>query len=158
MLDNFYNDLEAAKVAEAIALEQLQAYYDYWTLEDVSQVRECRYLGDIKATDFNGSTYYIEVKDDSRIHETQNILCEEENYIHETDSFIKGNMSCKGDIYAIVSQPERKIYLLDYAKLREIYKKGNFKVIPHAQQTTYCYLLELCRAKQWGALIDIIEY
>ena len=158
MLNQFYNDLEKAKVAEAIALEQLQAYYDYWILEDVSDVRECRYLGDIKATDTFGATYYIEVKDDSRIAETKKILCEEENYIKETDSYIKGNMSCQGDLYAIVSQPERKIYLLDYAKLREIYKKGEFKVIPHAQQITYCYLLELCRAKQWGALIDILEY
>ena len=103
MLTNFYKDLEEAKIAEAIALEQLQAYYDYWILEDVSNVKECRYLGDIKATDFSGSTYYIEVKDDSRIADTKNILCEEENYINETNSFIKGNMSCKGDIYAIVS-------------------------------------------------------
>ena len=51
MLTNFYTDLEKAKIAEAIALEQLQAYYDYWTLEDVSNVKECRYLGDIKATE-----------------------------------------------------------------------------------------------------------
>jgi hypothetical protein len=67
-------------------------------------------------------------------------------------------MSCKGDIYCIVSQPERKLYILDYKRLREIYKKGEFKVIPHTQQTTYCYLLELCRAKQWGALINTINY
>lgn len=56
MLTDFYNDLEKAKIAEAIALEQLQAYYDYWTLEDISDIKEYRYLGDIKATDFCGST------------------------------------------------------------------------------------------------------
>ena len=50
MLTNFKKDLEEAKAAEAIALEQLQAYSDYWKLEDVSNIKECRYLGDIKAT------------------------------------------------------------------------------------------------------------
>ena len=158
MLTNFYNDLEQAKIAERIALEVLQSYSDYWSLEDVSNIKECRYLGDIKATLPTGAVQYIEVKDDSRIADTKNILCEEENYIKDTNSYIKGNMSCKGDLYAIVSQQERKIYLLDYARLREIYKKGQYKVIPHTQQITYCYLLELCRAKQWGALIDIITY
>ena len=147
MLSNFNRDLEEGKEAEQIALEVLTNYSDYWTLEDVAAVKECRYLGDIKATTPTGAVKYIEVKNDKRIAETQNILCEEENYIKDSNRFIKGNMSCKGDYYAIVSQSERKIYILDYVKLREIYKKGEFKVIPHAQQITYCYLLELCRAK-----------
>ena len=159
MLTEFKNDLAEGKEAERIALEALAAFNSSWTLEDVSDVRECRYLGDIKATHIpTGKVQYIEVKNDKCIATTQNILCEEENYINETNSFIRGNMSGKGDIYAIVSQQERKIYLLDYKILRQIYKKGQYKVIPHAQQTTYCYLLELCRAKQWGALINILEY
>lgn len=159
MLSNFKADLEEGKEAERIALEVLTNFASSWTLEDVSEVRECRYLGDIKATHKpTGKVQYIEVKNDKCIGTTKNILCEEENYIKETNSYIKGNMSCKGDIYAIVSQQERKIYLLDYKILRQIYKKGEFKVIPHLQQITYCYLLELCRAKQWGALIDIINY
>ena len=159
MLTNFYRDLEEGKEAEQIALQVLSNLYSSWQLEDVSDIKECRYLGDIKATHLpTGKVQYIEVKNDKVIGNTKNILCEEENYIKETNSYIKGNMSGKGDIYAIVSQPERKIYILDYKVLREIYKKGEFKVIPHTQQITYCYLLELCRAKQWGALIDIVNY
>lgn len=158
MLTNFNRDLEEGREAELIALEVLTNYSDYWSLEDVAAVKECRYLGDIKATLPTGAVKYIEVKNDKRIADTKHILCEEENYIKDSNRFIKGNMSCNGDYYAIVSQSERKIYLLDYARLREIYKRGDYKVIPHTQQITYCYLLELCRAKQWGALLDIINY
>ena len=158
MLSNFKADLEKAKTAEKIALEALQAYSDSWSLEDVSNDRNCFYLGDIKATLSTGQVQYIEVKDDSRIADTHNILCEEECYIKDGDYYIKGNMSSQGDIYCIVSQAERKIYLLDYAKLREIYKKGEFKAIPHPQQITYCYLLGLYIAKRYGALLDIIDY
>lgn len=159
MLTNFNRDLEDGREAELIALEVLKDYDSSWILEDVADVKECRYKGDIKITHKpTGKVQYIEVKNDKRIAETQNILCEEENYIKDSNSYIKGNMSCKGDYYAIVSQSERKIYLLDYKVLRQIYKKGTYKVIPHTQQITYCYLLELCRAKQWGALLDIINY
>lgn len=158
MLDNFFTDLNNAKGAEKIALEVLSSYYEGWELEDVSSYRDCFYLGDIKATTTTGAIQYIEVKDDSRIADTKNILCEEENYIAESGCYIDGNMKNNTDLYAIVSQTERKIYLLDFKRLKEIYKRGTYKVIPHAQQTTYCYLLELCRAKQWGALIDVISY
>jgi hypothetical protein len=50
MLTEFKNDLAEGKEAERIALEALAAFNSSWTLEDVSDVRECRYLGDIKAT------------------------------------------------------------------------------------------------------------
>ena len=158
MLTNFFTDLEKAKGAEQIALEVLSGYYGGWSIEDVSNDKLCYYKGDLKATTTTGAIKYIEVKDDSRIADTKNILCEEFNYIKDADRMIKGNMFSAGDLYAVVSQSERKIYLLDYAKLREIYTKGQYKIINHAQQVTYCYLLELCRAKQWGALIDTISY
>lgn len=50
MLTNFYKDLEEGKEAERIALEVLANFACSWSLEDVSEVKECRYLGDIKAT------------------------------------------------------------------------------------------------------------
>ena len=103
MIARFKADLEAAKKAEHIALEELSRYYDGWELEDVSNERSCFYLGDLKATTTTGAVYYIEVKDDSRIADTKHILCEEENYIKDTNSFVKGSMHNKGDIYCIVS-------------------------------------------------------
>lgn len=158
MLNEFWTDLEAAKAAERIALEELSKYYDGWSLEDVSEDRSCYYLGDLKATSATGAVNYIEVKDDSVIYKTKNVLCEDEVYYKEGGYFGQGNMHNGGDLYCIVSQPERKIYLIDYARLREIYKKGEFKMINHPKQYSNCYLLELCRVKQWGALIDVIKY
>ena len=158
MLKNFKRDLERGKAAEQLVLEVLNDYYEGWEVESVSDDRSCFYKGDLKATYTTGTVCYIEVKDDSRIADTKKILCEEEVYIKETDCTIAGNMSGSGDLYVIVSQQERKLYILDYKRLREIYRKGDFKIINHPQQLSYCYLLELCRAKQFGALLTVLNY
>ena len=59
----------------------------------------------------------IEVKNDSCIASSGNILCEEENYIKADNRMIKGNMYCDSDIFCIVSQQARKIYVLDFKRL-----------------------------------------
>jgi len=105
MLTEFKTDLAKAKTAEQIVLAALSNYSSYWTLEDISEDRSCYYLGDIKATYAGtGVVQYIEVKDDSRIHETKNILCEEENYLKDDGRYIKGNMHCESDIFCVVSE------------------------------------------------------
>ena len=62
------------------------------------------------------------------------------------------------DIYTVVSEPERKIYVIDFKILKEIYKKGEFKRINHYAQFTDAYLLSLGMIKKYGGLIDTIEY
>jgi hypothetical protein len=99
------------------------------------------------------------VKDDSRIADTQNILCEEEVYYKENGRFVKGNMYSDYDIYAVVSKKENTIYFFDFSKLKEIYKRfGTYKRINHPEQYSECYLLEMCRAKYFKALIAKIKY
>lgn len=158
MLKDFFNDLENAKQAELLVRDTLAALTTDYTFFAVGDVKEYRYKGDIKAVDKAGNEIFIEVKDDSRIADTGNILCEEENYIKDGDYYIKGNMCCDSDIYCIVSQQERLIYVLDFKILKSIYKMGQYQIIHHSQQNTHCYLLELCRAKQYGALITKIKY
>lgn len=160
MLTDFKRDLAEAKKAEEIALVTISALTDRYTLEDVSNQREFYYKGDIKAISKEvGVEFYIEVKDDSRIADTGRVLCEEEVYIKDTDRYIKGNMYCNTDIYCIVSQKERKIYILNFQKLKEIYKEfGEYKEIPHKEQITYCYLLDLCWCSKYGALMHKINY
>ena len=60
------------------------------------------------------------------------------------------------DIYTIVSESERKIYVLDFKELKRIYRRGEFKQINHPAQITYCYLLPLGLAKK--AMIEVIDY
>ena len=115
-------------------------------------------MGDIKAIDKSGKEIYIEVKNDSRIADTGNVVCEEEVYYKERDYIGKGNMFCDNDIFAVVSQSEHKIYVIDYKILQANYRKGEYKEIVHSQQTSYCYLLPLTEIKKLGGLIAIVDY
>ena len=157
MLKGFKEDLANAKDAEKIVREVFTSLTDKYQFEDVSEDRSCYYKGDIKAVSVsNNECIYIEVKDDSRIAETGNILCEVEVYYKECDYYGKGNMECDYDIYTIVSKQERKIYVLDFKELKRIHKWGTFREIDHPAQTTYCYLLPLGMAK--SAIIEVIDF
>jgi hypothetical protein len=103
MLKDFFSDMENAKQAELLVRDTLAALTKDYTFVAIGDVKEYRYKGDIKAIDAAGNELFIEVKDDSRIADTGNILCEEENYIKDGDYYIKGNMHCDSDIYCIVS-------------------------------------------------------
>ena len=109
MILNFYSDLAKAKGAENIVRETFSQLASGYTFEDCSNDKECYYRGDIRAIAPDGREIYIEVKDDSRIHETHNVLCEYEVYYKESDYYGKGNMKSNYDIYCVVSQQERKI-------------------------------------------------
>lgn len=67
--------------------------------------------------------YYIEVKNDSRIGKSENVLCEERVYIKDTDYYEPGNMSGECDIYCVVAEDTREIYFIDFKVMKEIYKR-----------------------------------
>lgn len=157
MLSNFKADLAAAKEAEQIVKEAIAAA-GYQVL-DVSDDPQSYHKGDLLITSPTGEQRYVEVKDDSRIADTRNILCEEEVYYKESGRLVLGNMHSDYDIYAVVSKKENLIYFFDFSKLKEIYKRfGTYKTINHPEQYSNCYLLEMCRARQFGALIAKINY
>lgn len=160
MRQQFNKDLEKAKTAEKLALEVFTSLATGYSFEDVSNDRQHWHDGDIKATNLTtGKVTFLEIKDDSRIAETQNVLCEEENYYKECDYFGKGSMHYNYQIYCVVSQAERKIYIIDFSVLKSIYKKvGEFKLIKHAAQDSYVYLVPISRLKEAGGMIDIIKY
>lgn len=158
MVSNFWIDLENAKSAERLVREKLQELLPDYLIEDVSNERQYFYKGDLRATDLeSGDTIFIEVKKDSRIAETQNVLCEYEVFYNDS-GFKKGNMYSDYDIYTIVSEDERKIYVLDFDILQANYKSGKHKIIKHFDQTTYCYLMPLAQLKAMGALIAEVTY
>lgn len=158
MLEQFFADLEAAKPAEQLVLNTLSSLATDWRFDDVSDLVEFRYKGDIKATSDNGQIYYLEVKNDSRIADTKNILCEYANYIKDKSKFIKGNMKANYDYYCIVSEQQRKIYIIDFSILQAHYTEGKHKIIYHYDQDTYCYLLPLERLESLGGLLYTIDY
>lgn len=158
-MSQFQKDLAQAKYAEQLVREIFEALTTDYAFEDVSNDREYFYQGDIKATAWeDGREILIEVKDDSRIHQTHNVLCEDEVYYKDCDYYQKGNMHNKCDIYVVVSQADQKIYVIDFKILQNNYKRGEYRVIEHPTQASYCYLCGLAAIKSWGALIDVIEY
>lgn len=158
MLVNFKTDLVKGHRAEQIVKEVFTSLTDKYTFTDVSNNPSCYHKGDLLATAADGRQIFIEVKNDEVIHKTKNVLCEDEVYYKEADYYNKGNMYSDYDIYTVVSEPERKIYVIDFKILKEIYKKGEFKRINHYAQFTDAYLLSLGMIKKYGGLIDTIEY
>ena len=156
---NFLSDLDKAREAEDLVCNLFSKMTDEYLFENVGDQREYFHRGDIKAIHKgSGREIFIEVKDDSRIHETKNILCEEEVYFKDNDYWGKGCMHSEYDIYVIVSRVSNKIFVLDFKKLQHFYKDGEFKVVDHASQTTYCYLYPLGDAAARGALITAFGY
>lgn len=158
MLKDFFKDLALAKPAEQQVLNTLSSLAPNYIFDDVSNIKEYRYKGDIRATAADGTVYFLEVKNDSRIADTGNVLCEYENYIKDGGYFIKGNMQSDYDFYCIVSEQQRKIYIIDFTILKANYTKGKHKVIPHYDQDTYCYLLPLLELKKLGGLVTVLDY
>lgn len=116
--------------------------------------------GDLIVTLPTGEKRFIEVKNDSRIADTHNILCEEEVYYKEKGYFAPGFMYRDYDIYAVVSEKNKTIYFFDFAKLKEIYKNYwiDYKKLDYKDQYSNCYFVEMCRAKQFGAFIAKVNY
>lgn len=155
MIKEFWGDLARGRVAEHKVLDTLSSLGTEYKFEFVGDQREYFHKGDIKAIAPDGREIFIDVKNDSRIHETRNVLCEEENYFKDTNTYDKGNMYSSYDVLAVVSQREQKIYFIDFHTLQKNYKKGEYKMIEHPSQTCFCYLCSLGMIKKWGGLLGV---
>ena len=158
MLSNFHKDLEKGKIAESIVREVFASLTSDYRFEDVSNDFRYFYMGDIKAVSAEGKEIFIEVKNDSRIHQTGNILCEDEVYYKQHGYYSNGNMHCKTDIFVVVSIATNKIYVIDFKVLKNHYREGRFLEIDYPQQSSLVYLLPISRVKQLGGLIAEIDY
>lgn len=158
MISTFYNDLEKAQKAEQLVLNVFSGLTDKYNFFAVGDQREYFHKGDIIAEAANGKEHFIEVKDDSCIGRTHNVLCEEEVFYNSIGDFIPGNMYSDYEIYCVVSQSTRKIYVIDFKVLKRIYHKGKYAAIQHKEQTTYCYLVPLAMIQKEGGMIAEIDY
>ena len=158
MVKDFWSDLAQARKSEELVREVFASLTDEYTFIDVGSDRQYFKKGDIKAIRKDGKEVFIEVKCDSRIADTQNLLCEEENYYYDTGEWIKGNFYSDYEIYCVVSKAERKIYVMDFSKLKAHYKSGQYKCIRHYDQDCYCYLCPLACVRKWGAMIQEVSF
>ena len=158
MVSNFWSDLAQAHKAETLVQRVFAGLTKEYKFYDVSSEREYFNKGDIIAIGADGRKVFIEVKNDSRIAQTQNLLCEEENYFYNPGEWKKGNFYSDYQIYCVHSAQDQKIYVMDFAKLKAHYKSGKFKCIKHFDQDCYCYLCPLDDVRAWGAMIAEVEY
>ena len=131
MVASFGDDLKLAHSAEDTVREELSKLTKDYTFYDVSGNREYYHKGDIKAVAADGKEFFLEVKCDSRIAETHNLLCEEEVLYFDSGELKKGNFYSDYEIYCVLSKEERKIYIMDFSKLKAHYKSGKYKTIKH---------------------------
>ena len=158
MVKEFYKDLAQAKNAEKLVRDVFSSLtFDYQFI-DVSEQREYYKKGDIKAVDKDGKEIMIEVKNDSRIAETHNVLCEEQVFYYDICDVVKGNFYNDYEIYCVVSQEERKIYVMDFSILKKYYKRFPYQEIKHSDQITYCYLFALSAVRKLGGMIAEVDF
>ena len=62
------------------------------------------------------------------------------------------------DIYAVVSQEERKIYFIDFSILKQIYRRFELKEIHHPAQTTIGYLVPIGNIRSHNGLLGEVAY
>ena len=186
MFNKFKTDLNNAKEAEKIVREVLQCMTDNYCFTDVSDAKECWHLGDIEVNhsycaycdrydinhmydsdcnqlsyeefEFNNSNYFIDVKDDKRIGDTGNILCEERVYYRKYCELVEGFMYSHYDYLAVVSKKEKRIYILDFHLLQKHYRQGRKIRLSYTEQWSDVYLYSLDKAKENGILLVTIEY
>lgn len=155
---DFWIDLNNARSAEQIVKDTFSTLTEEYSFYNVANEREYFHKGDIKAVGADGSEHFIEVKNDGRIADTQNLLCEESNYFFDTGATAKGNFYSDYEIYTVVSQAEQKIYVMDFKKLQAHYKSGRYKEVYHPEQISCFYLCPLDDVRAWGAMIAEVNY
>lgn len=158
MVANFYRDLEKAQKAEILVRDVFAGLTADYTFTAVGDERKYYHKGDILAVGADGQEHFIEVKDDSCIGRTQNVLCEEEVFYNSIGDFVKGNMYSDYEIYCVVSQDTRKIYVIDFKVLKRIYHKGRYTDMPHKDQMSFVYLVPVAMIKKENGLIAEIDY
>lgn len=156
---DFWKDLALAKKVEQKALEIFQSLDAEHSFIDVSNNKEYYHKGDIKAIAEDGTEYMLEIKGDSRIHETGNVLCEEENYWYDTGTYTKGNMYSDYQFYCVLSEAAHKLVVIDFKVLQANYKKNHRCVqMRHSDNESYFYLFPLGELKELGGIIAVIDY
>ena len=158
MLKEFRKDLEAAREGERATEMYFRCLSDKYDFINVGENPAYYNKGDILAIDKEtGKQVCIEVKQDGRIAQTRNVLLEDEvDYFGR--GLKKGNLHSDYEIYAIVSPQKQKILVLDFEVLKKNYRKGNYTIIPHEDQVTFCYLLPIDLIERLGGVIAVVDY
>lgn len=158
MVANFFKDLERAKTAEVLVKDVLSSMTDDYTFESVGDQRQYYHKGDIKVTDKNGNEHFIEVKDDTCISKTGNVLCEEEVFYDSIGDYVPGFMTYDYEIFCVASRDANKLYIIDFEVLKRLYRKCPKKDLHHPGQMSICSFVPVAMIRKEGGMIAEIDY
>ena len=101
--NEFLNDAAAAKHAEELVAAIMSSLVSSWNFEVIDGEDENQHKGDIRVTDpITGFSLFLEVKNDSRIAETDNVLCEYLKFFYDK-GYKPGNMTYDYEYYCVLS-------------------------------------------------------
>lgn len=154
-LENLDKDLIIGQQGEAIVKQVLSQSAIGFTIHDTDDQKK----GDLIAVDWYGQRTYIEVKNDSCIATTGNVLCEEMVYYDGNGVWKPGFMYNDSEVFAVLSQADRKIYFIDFKVLQSIYKHyPGREMRKAADQMSYVYLVPIGNVKKHNGLLGVISY
>ena len=159
-MNNFKMEIKKNKVAEEILLQVIQSIVDdKYLVEDVSDDAECYHLGDVKLTDKDGGTVYLDAKNDGVIHKTGRVFCESHKFFFRNMKKHSGFMEDgKYDYLCVVDRNSKKIYVLDFRVLKSIYKEYRQVETTLADCYSFGTVIPLDECKKERALIYTITY
>lgn len=186
MSKQFWKDLQEGKKAEKRVQEVLENSIkwmigcyggedelwntlndDYWMynldiecVSDEENLKEYAHRGDLKLTNryIPIIDYCIDVKNDKTMCRTGNIWCEA--YSKRGDKITRGWMYSNYDYIAFHSEKEQKIYIVDFQKLKIVYRKiGQEKWTNRdAGKQTKGYLCRISDLKMFRVIRMEIDY
>lgn len=164
---NIKENAEIAREAEEIVIDLLGELITDRQFFSVHDDEECWHLGDI--IDTKGK--YYDAKDDGRIHKTGNVFAEDRKFWNDgtqTDGWMRNGQY---DYLCILDRVKKKIYVLDFNKLKKVYRGGRYITTNMGDNVTagFCYPLSKCRKngillyetsydydEDWGYFVDEI--
>ena len=159
-VDGFIQDYEFGKIGEQITAKifNLMGGKTY-SFTMVGHLYEYRHIGDIICRNkLTNKETIIEVKNDTRIGTTGNVLCEIDNYYFDSGEHRKGNIYNPSDIYVVVSRDTHTLFVFNQEKLRQIMTRCRLINIPHQDQITTGFLVPVELAQEEGALITTVDF
>ncbi len=163
-------DLKKAKPAEWIVrcvlasasldLADWKTDWNIYYFDDKSDEKKYWHIGDIECTDsLLDETFYIDVKDDGMISKTGNIFAEDNKIFKSNGKKEKGFMrNSEYDYVAVISQPDNKIYMLDFKEWKKYYRQGKYVTSYLSDATCYGFVMPIWKAKRLGIIKYEIDY
>ena len=152
--EDFDHNVKVSFKAENIA----KALLEELTHESFYSVRNdpaFYHIGDLITIDGKG----WDVKDDGVINRSGNVFCEVRKHWNDGSTTDGWMLNGEYTYLVVLDQVGRNIYVLDFARLKKIYKTGIFKSnINMGDNRTDGYTISLYRCKKEGVLVYDAAY